>query len=72
MNFKNVRTMKRSYISPKAAVVKINLYDSCLDGDVSFGTGSAPGYGGPAGAKPVRLSDDTDDYSSMTPESWDE
>jgi len=43
--------MKRSYISPKAVVVKISLYDSCLDGDVSFGTNSAPEYSGAAGAK---------------------
>lgn len=55
--------MKRSYISPKAVVVKISLYDSCLDGDVSFGTNSAPEYSGAAGAKSARLSDGTDDYS---------
>lgn len=72
MSFKNVRTMKRSYISPKAVVVKISLYDSCLDGDVSFGTNSAPEYIGAAGAKSARLSDGTDDYSSKTSESWDE
>lgn len=72
MSFKNVRTMKRSYISPKAVVVKISLYDSCLDGDVSFGTNSAPEYSGAAGAESARLSDGTDDYSSKTSESWDE
>ena len=72
MNFKNVRTMKRSYISPKAVVVKISLYDSCLDSDASFNTTSAPEYSGGAGAKPARLSDGTDDYSSKTSESWDE
>jgi hypothetical protein len=64
--------MKRSYISPKAVVVKISLYDSCLDGDVSFGTNSAPEYSGAAGAKSARLSDDTDYYSSKASESWDE
>lgn len=62
MSFKNVRTMKRSYISPKAVVVRISLYDSCLDGDVSFGTNSTPEYSGAAGAKSARLSDGTDDY----------
>ena len=70
MSIKNVRTMKRSYISPKAVVVKISLYDSCLDGDVSFGTNSTPEYSGAAGAKSARLSDDTDNYSSKISESW--
>lgn len=70
MSFKNVRTMKRSYIFPKAVVVRISLYDSCLDGDVSFGTNSATEYSGAAGAKLARLSDGTDDYSSKVSESW--
>lgn len=72
MNFKDDSTMKRSYISPKAVVVKINLYNSFLEGDDVPYSKNAPVYRGGAGAKPARLSDGTDDYSSKTSESWDE
>lgn len=73
MNFKNDSTMKRSYISPKAVVVKINLYNSFLGGDdVAYSKDNTPEYSDGAGAKPARLSDGTDDYSSKTSESWDE
>ena len=58
--------------SHKAVLVKISLYDNCLDGDESFGTNSTPEYNDAAGAKSARLSDGTDDYSSKTSESWDE
>ncbi|HCN54193.1 MAG TPA: hypothetical protein DIS88_10510 [Prevotella sp.] len=73
MNFKDDSTMKRSYISPKAVVVKINLYNSFLvGGDFAYSIKSTPEYSGGAGAKPARLSDSNGDYSSETTESWDE
>ena len=73
MNFKNGSTMKRSYISPKAVVVKINLYNSFLGGDdVADSKNSTPEYSGGAGAKPGRFSDGTDAYSPDNSENWDE
>ena len=62
MNFKDDSTMKRSYISPKAVVVKINLYNSFLEGgDFAFNKNSTPEYSGGAGAKPARFSDSKGD-----------
>lgn len=61
--------MKR-YIKPQAAIVKVNLYNSCMEDDKTYSTGGAPEFSGGGGGKQDPFGTDNDDSQETSANIW--
>ena len=62
--------MKR-YIKPQAAIVKVNLYNSCMEeNDKTYSTHGTPSYGGGGGGKQTPFGTDNDDSQETSANIW--
>lgn len=62
--------MKR-YIKPQAAIVKVNLYNSCMEeGDKTYSTHGTPPYGGGVNGKQDPFGTDNDDSQETSANIW--
>ncbi len=62
--------MKR-YIKPQAAIVKVNLYNSCMEEDnKTYSPGGAPEFSGGGGGKQDPFGTDNDDSQETSANIW--
>lgn len=63
------KTMKR-YIKPQAEIVRVNLYNSCLDDDKTYSTHDTPVFPGGGNGKQNPFGNDADDSQEQGENIW--